>query len=89
MKEKHYAYKVTCSASGLVCNQAQFEADKMLSLLKEIQEHQPEGLYWILKERDGQGREPLCIIDCYHQRIYYHYSGEVENISATISKLSK
>lgn len=89
MKEKHYAYKVTSQTSGLVCTQAEFEEEKMLDLLKEIQQNHSEGLYWILKQRDSEAMEPLCIIDCYHSRIYYHYSGEVEDITSTIQKLSK
>ncbi|KTD17851.1 hypothetical protein [Legionella jordanis] len=89
MKERHYAYKVTSEASGLVCTQAEFEEARMLDLLIEIQNNHREGLYWILKQRDSQEKEPLCIIDCYHNRIYYHYSGEVEDIASTIQKLTK
>ncbi|KTD18811.1 Uncharacterised protein [Legionella lansingensis] len=89
MKEKHYAYKVISKSSGLVCTQAEFTEDKMLDLLIDIQKNRSEGIYWILKQRDDQAQEPLCIIDCYHNRIYYHYSGEVEEIATTIKKLSK
>ncbi|ASQ47477.1 hypothetical protein [Legionella clemsonensis] len=89
MKEKHFAYKVTSHAAGLVCTQAEFEENKMLDLLKEIQQNQVDGIYWILKQRNDEAQEPLCIIDCYHNRIYYHYSGEVEDITSTIEKLSK
>ncbi|KTD07751.1 hypothetical protein [Legionella jamestowniensis] len=89
MKEKHFAYKVTSQDSGLVCTQAEFEENKMLDLLKEIQQKHIEGIYWIFKQREDEEQEPLCIIDCYHNRIYYHYSGEVEDITSTIKKLSK
>ncbi|CEK09155.1 hypothetical protein [Legionella hackeliae] len=89
MKEKHFAFKVTSQASGLVCTQAEFEENKMLDLLKDIQKSHSEGIYWILKQRDNQALEPLCIIDCYQNRIYYHYSGDVEDIATTIEKLSK
>lgn len=90
MKEKHFAYKVTSQASGLVCTQAEFEEAKMLDLLKDIlQKDHAKGIYWILKQREDEAQEPLCIIDCYHNRIYYHYSGEVDDIASTIQKLSK
>ncbi|MDI9817976.1 MULTISPECIES: hypothetical protein [unclassified Legionella] len=89
MKEMHYAYKVTSQSSGLICTQAEFEEDKMLDLLKDIVNTGSEGIYWIFKQLENNPREPLCIIDCYHNRIYYHYSGEVEDIDLMIKKLSK
>lgn len=89
MKEKHFAYKITKDASGLVCKQSEFEEDKMLDLLKEIKGTQAQGIYWIFKQMNGKPQEALCIIDCEHDRIYFHYSGDVENIEYTIEKLSQ
>jgi hypothetical protein len=89
MPEQHYAYKVMSETSGLVCTKAEFEEARMLDLLIDIQKNHSEGIYWILKQRNSQKQEPLCIIDCYHNRIYYHYSGEVEDITSMIEKLRK
>lgn len=89
MKEKHFAYKVNSESSGLICSHAEFEEDKMLTLLQEITEANVKGIYWIFKQLENQEKEPLCIIDCYHHRIYYHYSGDVEDLSTTMNKLSK
>ena len=88
MKEKHYAYKVTLASSGLVCTHSEIEEDKMLDLLKEIQNDHSEGIFWIFKQFGDQPKEQLCIIDCPHKRIYYHYSGEVEELKEAIEKLS-
>lgn len=88
MKEKHYAYKVTLASSGLVCTHSEIEEDKMLDLLKEIQNDHSEGIFWIFKQFGDQPKEQLCIIDCPHKRIYYHYSGEVEELQEAIEKLS-
>lgn len=88
MKEKHYAYKISRDASGIVCTQYEFEEDKMVDLLKDILEKNNNGIYWIFKALDGKPQEALCIIDCSRNRIYYHYSGEVEDIQETIKKLS-
>ncbi len=88
MKEKHYAYKVTLASSGLVCTHSEIEEDKMLDLLKEIKNDHSEGIFWIFKQFGDQPKEPLCIIDCPHKRIYYHYSGEVEELKDAIEKLS-
>lgn len=89
MTEKHFAYKITKNAADLVCQHEEFEEDKMLELLKDIQQLPPKGIYWIFKQIDGKPQEALAIIDCAHQRIYYHYSGEVEDINETINKLSQ
>ena len=89
MKEKHYAYKIINKKAGLLCTHSEISGDRMLDLLKEIQEANSEGIYWIFKQVGNQPREQLCIIDCKHHRIYYHYSGEVEDISTTIQKLAK
>ncbi len=89
MKEKHFAYKIIRDPSGLVCQQSEFEEDKMLDLLKEILEVHAKGIYWIFKQLNGKPKEALCIIDCEHNRIYYHYSGEVEDIRRTLKKLSQ
>ena len=88
MKEKHYAYKIARNTSGLVCTQSEFEEDSMVDLLKEIRDVHFSGIYWIFKQLNGKPQEALCIIDCEHNRIYYHYSGEVEEIEKTIQKLS-
>ncbi len=87
MKEKHFAFKISRDVSGLICTQSEFEEDKMLDLLNEIQHSQATGIYWIFKQLNGKPREALCIIDCELNRIYYHYSGEVEGIERTINKL--
>jgi len=88
MKEKHFAYKILRESSGLVCTHSEFEEDKMLDLLKEIKQLHSKGIFWIFKQLEGQPQEALCVIDCSHGRIYYHYSGEVENLEDTIVKLS-
>ena len=87
MKEKHFAYKIARNSSGLVCTQSEFEEDKMLDLLKEIRDTHARGIYWIFKQLNGKPQEALGIIDCEHNRIYYHYSGEVEDIEHTMQKL--
>ncbi len=89
MKEKHFAYKITHNSSGLVCTHSEIEEEKMLDLLKEIQNNNnSDGLFWIFKQFGAQPKEPLCIIDCAKKRIYYHYSGEVEDLKDTIKKLN-
>ena len=65
----------------------EFEEDKMLDLLKEIRDTHARGIYWIFKQLNGKPQEALGIIDCEHNRIYYHYSGEVEDIEHTMQKL--
>ena len=87
MKEKHFAYKISRDSAGLVCNQSEFEEDKMLDVLKDIQHTTTKGIYWIFKQWNGKPQEALCIIDCEHGRIYYHHSGEVEDLEGTIKKL--
>lgn len=89
MKEKHFAYKIYREASRLVCTHYEFEEDKMVDLLKEIRRSPTHGLYWIFKQLNGKPEEALCIIDCSQKRIYYHYSGDVENLDETIEKLSQ
>lgn len=89
MKEQHFAYKISSKNSGLICTYAEIEQDKMHDLLQLIQQDPETGLYWVFKQLEGQPKEPLCIIDCKEQRIYYHYSGDVENLTETIEKLSK
>lgn len=61
--------------------------EKMLDLLKEIKSQNYDGLFWVFKQFDNHAQEKPCIIDCEHQRIYYHYSGEVEDLDATIKHL--
>ena len=89
MKERHYAYKITHSSSDLICSHSEIEEDKMLNLLKEIQQEYSEGIFWIFKQLGDQPQEQLCIIDCHGKRIYYHYSGEVEDLQVAINKLSQ
>ena len=89
MKEQHFAYKITGQSSGLTCSYAEIEEDKMLDLLKEIQNQDHDGVYWVFKQLKDKPKEQLCIIDCKHQRIYYHHSGEVDNIDEVIKKLMK
>lgn len=88
MKEKHFAYKITQSGLGLVCTHSEIEENKMVDLLTEIQKEHSEGIFWIFKQFDNQPKEALCIIDCPANRIYYHYSGEVEELKDAIKKLS-
>lgn len=88
MRENHIAYKVTTDPLGLICVHSEFEDHHMLALLKEIEHTHSKDIYWVFKQLDGQSQEPLCIIDCGYNRIYYHYSGEVEKIADTIKKLN-
>ena len=88
MKEKHFAYKITLPSSSLVCTHAEIEEDKMVDLLKEIQNEHFEGIFWIFKQFGDQPREPLCIIDCAKNRVYYHYSGEVDDLANAIKNLT-
>lgn len=87
MKEKHFAYKISHEPKGLVCNHQEFEEDKMLDLLLDIKKSQATGIYWIFKQLNGEPQEALSIIDCEHQRIYFHYSGEVSPLEDVIEKL--
>ena len=89
MRETHFAYKIVKESATLVCSQFEFESDKMIEVLKEIQKTQSKGIYWIFKQLSGKPQEALCIIDCAHNRIYYHYSGEVEAIDQTIQRLDR
>lgn len=89
MKERQFAYKITSGSPDLVCTQLEFEEHTMLNLLKDIKQSHHQGLFWIHKQLENHEPEPLCIIDCLHQRIYYHYSGEVEDLNDTIQKLTK
>ena len=88
MTEKHIAYNITQNTSGLVCTHSEFEEDKMVDLLKEIQAFHSNDIYWVFRQFTGKPQEPLCIIDCSHSRIYYHHSGEVDNITDVVKKLS-
>lgn len=88
MKEKHYAYKITHGTSGLNCPHSALEKDRMVDLLKEIEIQHHDGIFWIFKQFGDQPQEALCIIDCSKKRIYFHYSGEVENLKEAIANLS-
>ena len=88
MSEKHYAYKITHGTSGLNCPHSALENDKMLDLLKEIENQHSDGIFWIFKQFGEQPLEKLCIIDCQRQRIYYHFSGEVDDLKNAIAHLS-
>ncbi|ARG96676.1 hypothetical protein [Legionella micdadei] len=88
--EKHFAYKITNDSKNVTCRtHSEYEEERMADLLKEIKAANSEGIYWIFKQREGEPQEPLCIIDCQYKRIYYHYSGDVEDIDTMIQKLSK
>lgn len=89
MKETHFAYKISRETEELVCTHYEIAEDKMLDLLQEIKEKHAKGIYWIFKQLNGKPQEALCIIDCEHNRIYYHYSGEVEELDDVIGKLSQ
>ena len=89
MKEKHFAYKINREPSGLVCTHHEFEEDNMLELLCEIRDSHAKGIYWIFKQLNGKPHEALSIIDCENSRIYFHYSGEVEDLERVIEKLSQ
>lgn len=87
MTERHFAYRITHSNLDLVCTHFEIEENKMIDLLKEIKTKHHEGIFWIFKQFGDQPKEPLCIIDCPKNRIYYHYSGEVEELEDMIKKL--
>ncbi len=89
MNEKHIAYKISQTSPDLVCTYSEFEEDNMLDLLKEIEEEHSEGIFWIFKQRNNKPKEQLCIIDCAAHRIYFHHSGEVDQIQNVINKLSQ
>ncbi|KTD74176.1 hypothetical protein [Legionella tucsonensis] len=88
MKEQHYAYKITHGTSDLNCPHSVLEKDRMVDLLKEIESQHHEGIFWVFKQFSDQPQEPLCIIDCSKKRIYFHYSGEVEDLKNAIANLS-
>ncbi|QMT60956.1 MULTISPECIES: hypothetical protein [unclassified Legionella] len=88
MKEQHYAYKITHGTTSLNCPHSALKNDKMVDLLKEIEHQHSDGIFWIFKQFGDQAQEPLCIIDCSKKRIYFHYSGEVEDLTDAIASLS-
>ncbi len=88
MKEKHYAYKISHGASGLTCPHLALEKDRMVDLLKEIENQHHDGLFWVFKQFGDQPQEALCLIDCTKKRIYFHYSGEVEDLHDAITNLT-
>lgn len=89
MMENHIAYKIMHGTTGLVCTHAAFHEDKMLDLLKDIQKKDSKEIYWIFKQLEGKPQAALCVIDCGHNRVYFHHSGEVVKIAALIKKLNK
>lgn len=89
MKEKHFAYKITHSASTLIFAHSEIEEEKMVDLLQLIQKDTSEGIYWIFKQVDNQPKQQLCIVDSSANKIYYHYSGDVEELDKTIEKLNQ
>lgn len=89
MKENHIAYKISREAAGVVCSQIELEKDSMLDLLREIQQSQHKGIYWVFKQLNGRPQEALCIIDCAHGRVYYHHSGVVDKIDDAIHNLDR
>jgi hypothetical protein len=88
MNEKHFAYRISRDPSGLVCTQSEFDEDKMLDVLNEINKSHAKGIFWIFKQLNGKPQKALCIIDCEQNRIYYHYSGVVDDLEQTIKNLS-
>lgn len=88
MREKHFAYKITRGSCGFLYPHFELQKEKMVDLLKEIEHQHYDGLFWIFKQFDNQPQEQLCIVDCVKNRIYYHYSGNVEDLDETISRLT-
>ena len=88
MRENHFAYKITRGSCGFLYPHFELQKEKMVDLLKEIERQHYDGLFWVFKQFDNQPQEQLCIIDCPNNRIYYHYSGDVEDLKTNISKLA-
>lgn len=59
MKEKHFAYKITLSSTGLVCTHSEIEENRMIDLLKEIKNDDSQAIFWIFKQFDKQPKEQL------------------------------
>lgn len=89
MKEHFYAYEISYNICQMVCTTSEFTEDKMLDILEDIVESHADSLFWILKKSKEQSKTPFSIIDCPNNRIYYHYSGEVEALDETIQKLTQ
>lgn len=87
MKERHYGYKITRGTWGFVYPHFELQKEKMVDLLKEIESQHYDGIFWIFKQFDNKPQEQLCIIDCPNNRIYYHYSGDVEDLNIAIARL--
>lgn len=87
MKETHFAYKITHSISHLNCSSQPIEEEKMVNLLELIEKDHSECIYWIFKQINDQPKQKLCLVDSSINKIFYHYSGEVEELGATIEKL--
>lgn len=88
MREQHYAYKIIPGDHQVVCSPAPIIELKMLDLLNKIHMDRMGGIYWVFKKLDGSAAEPLCIVDCDNNRIYYHFSGLVDDLDETITKLN-
>lgn len=88
MKEKHFAYKIARGSSGFLYPHFELQKEKMVDLLTEIEKQNYDGLFWVFKQFDNHPQEQLCIVDCPNHRIYYHFSGEVEDLHDTINKLN-
>lgn len=88
MKENHFAYKVTRGSCGFLYPHFELQKEKMVDLLSEIEKQHYDGLFWVFKQFNNNPQEQLCIIDCTNNRIYYHFSGEVENLQDTIKRLT-
>ena len=88
MKEQHFAYKITRGSAGFLYPYFELQKEKMLDLLKEIENQPREGLFWVFKQFDNNPKEQLCIIDCQNHRVYYHHSGEVDDLKDAISRLT-
>lgn len=87
MKEKHFAYKITRGTCGFLYPHFELQNEKMVDLLKEIESQHYDGIFWVFKQFNNESQEQLCIVDCSKNRIYYHFSGEVEDLQTTINKL--
>lgn len=87
MKEQHFGYKITSIDAGVNFASAPLSEERMLDLLTKISLDNGEGLYWIFKKFGDAPQEPLCIVDCETHRIYYHFSGIVDNLHDAIGKL--
>jgi len=88
MRETHFAYEINHTALGLAQTHSELREDKMVDLLKKIEALHSKGIFWVFKQFADLPLERLCIVDCESHRIYYHYSGDVEDLKEAIKRLS-